>query len=425
MNSACTTRKPLILSDKVPDSSRAFVQRLSEKLLGETALHKNSLSHEDPARIKRMLEIFKGYEHFAKYRQPPEAKNPKDFRKIDWRARKFVEEIVIPEFAKDPMVEIVKTVDLSRQNLCVNSEFGKLNTVLVAFPHNLDWGAPINAKEAAMQENRPNRIDAVLQHANFVDMLLASGAKVIISYTESKQDLMDDVDSTGHHIRRPIRPEEVYTRDVLQVAGGVSLRGNMTAPVRVPETAVILNAHGTPKSGNLEFGDFFVVKPGRVLVTTGDRTQEAAIHEAVGIMNMTSKDKWSVEILHKITQVPEQEFSFLHGDCVFGAIPGSTPGVFEGAYWFPPAFVDQAATKAVIEGNYGKIIGEIADGTRQALGANLLWLDERTAILNEAAEEMGKILEGFGKTVLRLNLGEIARGDGSGRCSSAPMHRND
>ena len=37
---------------------------------------------------------------------------------------------------------------------------------------------------------------------------------------------------------------------------------------------------------------------------------------------------------------------------------------------------------------------------------------------------MGAILEKYGKTVLRLNLGEIAKGDGSGRCSSAPLNRN-
>jgi len=413
------------INEKVPIHSQAFVQKLSAKLLGETALHKNILSHEDPAKIERMIRIFQAYEHFSKYRQPPEAKNPTDFREIDWRARNFVKENVIPEFAKDPMVEIVDTLDLSKQTLRVNSEFGKLNTVYVRFPHNLDWGAPINAQEAAMQGSRPNRLDATLQHANFVDMLLASGAKVIIGYTGSKHDLMDDVDSAGHHIRRPIRPEGVYTRDPIVVAGSYGLRGNMTAKVRIPETHVVIGAHGTPQNGNLEFGDFFVVKPGKVLVTTGDRTQEAAIHEAVGIMNMASKNgKWSVDILHKITQVPGQEFSFLHGDCVFGAIPGSTPGVFEGAYWFPAAFIDPATTKAILESNYGRIIGEVTDTTRKALGANLLWLDRTTAILNSAAEEMGALLEGLGKNVLRINLGEIAKGDGSGRCSSAPLNRD-
>ena len=418
MTTMCNARAYPI-NEKVPAHSQAFVQKLSEKLLGETALHKNVLSHEDPAKIERMIRIFQGYEHFSKYRQPPEAKNPKDFREIDWRARNFFKENVLPEFAKDPMVEVVETLDLSKVNLKVNTEFGKLNTVYVRFPHNLDWGEPINAQEAAMQHNRPNRLDAVLQHANFVDMLLSSGAKVIIGHTSSKKDLMDDIDSTGHHIRRPILPEGVYTRDVVQVAGGTALIGNMTASVRRPETEIIINAHGTPQTGNIEFGDFFVVNPGNTLVTTGDRTQEMAVIEAVGIVKTYHKgEAWHVDILHKVPDI-------LHGDCVMGAIPGSMPGVFEGAYWFPGAFKEQEQVKTAIEGHYGRIIGEISDGTRRSLGANLLWLDRNTAILNGAAEEMGALLESFGKTVLRLNLGEIGKGDGSGRCSSAPLNREN
>jgi arginine deiminase len=37
---------------------------------------------------------------------------------------------------------------------------------------------------------------------------------------------------------------------------------------------------------------------------------------------------------------------------------------------------------------------------------------------------MGEMLEKYGKQVLRPNLGEIAKGDGSGRCSSAPLNRD-
>ena len=71
MTTMCNARAYPI-NEKVPAHSQAFVQKLSEKLLGETALHKNVLSHEDPAKIERMIRIFQGYEHFSKYRQPPE-----------------------------------------------------------------------------------------------------------------------------------------------------------------------------------------------------------------------------------------------------------------------------------------------------------------------------------------------------------------
>jgi N-dimethylarginine dimethylaminohydrolase len=404
------------INGKVPPSHVNTVREM-EKLLGTTALHQHELGHQDERKIMRMIKIFEKYKEFSKLPAPKNPDNPTDFRQIDERARKFVSETVLPEFESDPLVQIVEKLDLSGKDLHIKDEFGRLKEVYVRLPHNLDWGEPINAQEAAMQNNRPDRLLACMQHANFIDLLLSFGAKVVIGYADVSRDLVDDLDSQGRQVKRPAMPEEVYTRDVVQVVGKMALLGNMTAEVRKPETSAIINAHFAPRSGNIEYGDLFMVSWGKVIVTTGDRTQHAAVIEALqNVVQHHRNGRWEVEILEKVPNI-------LHGDCVMGAIPGKN-GSFAGAYWFPEAFENKKQAKEALERHYGSIIGQITEDTRRALGANLLWLNEELVILNRAAASMKKLLEKFGKTVLSIDLGEIAKGDGSGRCSSAPLSRD-
>ncbi|MEM2138053.1 MAG: hypothetical protein QW568_03110 [Candidatus Anstonellaceae archaeon] len=337
-----------------------------------------------------------------------------DWRAQDFRARNLAKK-VLDVFGSDPNVTITENLDVSLEKLHVFSEFSKLRTVYVRLPHNLDWSEPINLQEQEMQNNRPNRLIATLQHANFIDMILASGAKVIIGFCD--KDMQTDHDSQGREIKRPIMPEEVYTRDPLQVVGGTALRGKMKTDVRAPETMAVNGGVLDVPGGCIEFGDFFVVRKGQVLVTSGRRTDEPAIAGAINVINASDGTAWTAHILPK-------EDSILHGDCVTGAIPTNDGNSFEGAYVYPNAYLNPTHAIEVLKNIYGRVIGILSDSTRKVLGANLLWLDPTIALVNSAAEKMALLLETYGKEVLRPNLGEIGKGDGSGRCSSAPLYRD-
>jgi len=268
-----------------------------------------------------------------------------------------------------------------------------------------------------MQNNKPNRLIATIQHFNLIDTVLASGTKVILGGFD--KGMVSDKGADGKEVIRPLLPEAVYTRDPLMVIGDVAVLGNMVADVRKPETGVIKGALEVPGGKVIEYGDLFVVRRGQVLGTSGDRTHRDAIHSAVATVNRATRDgvQWSVTVLDKVPKI-------LHGDCVTGSIPIHSGFSEEGAYVFTDAYANPSGAKQVLVNLYGRIVEFLSNNTRKLLGANVLWLNETTAIVNIAATDMIKLLDKHGKDVLGLNLSEIVKGDGAGRCSSCPIERD-
>lgn len=401
----------LKISKNVPEGKLPLVERMGN-ILGKTPLHEDDVCHRDSARIGSSLRIYEEYEKLKRHPAPPESPG---WRKVDWRAENLAKKIM-DVLDKDGHVEIVKMFDVSGRGLNVQSEHGTLRTVYMRLPHHLDWTLDgINGQEAAMQNNKPDRLLATIQHYNLIDTVLASGTKVILGGFD--REMVPDKDAEGKEIKRPLLPEAVYTRDPLMVIGDVALLGNMVAEVRKPETGVIKGALAVPGGNAIEYGDLFVVKRGQVLGTSGDRTHEDAIRAAIAMVNTATREgvQWTVEVLEKVP-------SILHGDCVTGDIPA---GLFEaGAYVFTEAYHNPQVVMQVLKKLYGKIVNFLSNDTRKLLGANVLWLNENTAIVNAAATEMIRLLQKHGKNVLALNLSEIVKGDGAGRCSSCPIERD-
>ena len=316
----------------------------------------------------------------------------KGFRKLDMRAI-AASEALLESFQQHPKVTIVDKVDVTTFVNNCRSEYGTLTTVVVSLPTYLDWNtsSPINEAEAANQ--KPDRLEAVMQHTQLIAAYLAHGVNVVVI----KPD--------------PSRLEGVYTRDIGFVIGNKCFRANMVANARKPEQNTVEGAIVPPSEVQIEGGNV-LLKDGTdniVFLGIGRRTNL----EAVEWLQAQVGTDFEVK---PIFLTPET----LHIDCAFGPIHEAN-GRGSAGLIHPSSFVDPKQIE-LIEKVYGKV-HVVSEVEYHRLGANISFIDPDTGILPTECPNVRSILVDHGIEPIEMVLKAIIDAEGAGRCSTFPLLR--
>jgi hypothetical protein len=222
---------------------RPLVKAISQ-FIGETPLHENALTQKNGNKIARMMRV---YEKCLKLAKLPAPENRIGWREPDLRAVDLAQ-FILGELSHDPNVEIAKTLDVSQMKLHVYSEYERLGATIMALPYKLDWNIPINESEKQNAGNKPDRLLAVLQIYNLIELNLAFGVKVYLKDMDLELvPALDEkgnaiLDASGKETMRFARPEDNFTRDPQQVYGSIMVLANMVCDVRKTETDWITGA---------------------------------------------------------------------------------------------------------------------------------------------------------------------------------------
>jgi N-dimethylarginine dimethylaminohydrolase len=325
--------------------------------------------------------------------------------------------IALNRFRKNPLVSVVPKVDVSTLDVSVKSEHGRLREVVVSPPTYLDWdcGCPINEKEKANAAKgiMPDRYIAVTEWTVFVQALLRQDVKVII------------IEPQPHLL------EATYTRDPAVVIDEKLIIGRMHADIRKPETALYANGGiQAPEGFNITLeGGNAVLGKDCVYLGVGDRTTlEGAL--------------WLQEVLGTSREVIPLKLKkgVLHLDCVFEPY-NTAPShllldrkAFDNDGRFHLADLRNLQYSGWSHLFSFKGISEIAKrfkrqiaiqhSERNRLVPNILKVHPKLAFVHDLP---GRIKRRFGydMNVIHVPSGEVGKGDGSHRCSSMPLVRDD
>ncbi len=299
--------------------------------------------------------------------------------------------LMLEELQRHPGVQIVDKLDAAKHTLGCKTENGKLRTVVVSPPTYLDWAEPINEAELVNQDNKPDRLLAVIQHLKLMQTLVAHGVKLVI-----------------------IKPsfeclEGVYTRDIGAVIGDKLIQANMVAAPRKPEELTITGGIKPPAEVQIEGGNI-VVDGNLVFLGIGKRTNAVASGWLQSILGNGYEVK---PILLK----PD----VLHLDCAFSPIARPN-GMHWGALIYEDAFMNPKDLK-LFESVYGRLY-HIKGGEYTNLGANTLAIDPEVRIIVDGCETVRNILEKeFHLKVIPVPLSELVKAEGAGRCATLPLLR--
>jgi len=341
-----------------------------------------------------------------------------NLRSIDTRAVALTR-LQLRKLSRDPLVEVVDHVDVSKKKISVSNENGRLQSVVVSPPPYLDWdcSCPINEKEKANSEKgiMPNRFDATVEWGHFVTSLIAQGVKVTIVKP------------------KPHMLEATYTRDPAFVVDGKLFIGSMHADVRKPETGVYINGGiSAPKGQNIIIeGGNVVLGKDCVFVGVGDRT---TVEGVLWLQNWLGTSREVIPL--KLNK------GVLHLDCVFGPhdsrnnhpnhlILDKKAFKNEGRFTreemsnlqypaenFAPFF--KGLPEAIKR--YPKQI-VLKHPERGKLVPNMVMVHPELAIANHLPDRVKDIIGKF-MNVIILPFGQLALGDGSYRCATMPLLRD-
>ncbi len=287
-------------------------------------------------------------------------------------------------------VNAIDRLDVAAIKVHVQDEKGKLKAAVVSLPTYLDWAAGINVAEIANMHNKPNRLNAVMEHIELLNTLLGYGVEV--------------------HLLNPSfeRLEGVYARDIGMVIGDKVIEANFVSPARFPEEGSITGGLKPPKEVKIEGGNV-ILEGSKVFLGIGDRTNLEALEWLRGILG----NQFEVTPINLVPGV-------LHLDCVFSPIakPNGTPG---GAIAYSAGFKHDSDITML-----RKMYGQIFEATKQeynALGVNTFALDPKTRIVTPACPRLIGLLTELGQRVVPIKLDEIVKGEGYARCSIMPLQR--
>jgi N-dimethylarginine dimethylaminohydrolase len=283
------------------------------------------------------------------------------------------------------------------RSVWVNSETGRLRSVIIGYPDSFVLPAPINHKHTIYHNGHPERPTRDRLRPEF-DRLRAAlescGVEVL------QPEPVDDV------------PDQLTPRDIGFVVGDTFVVASMATSCRQDEWRgigriidQIPNVLWAPDSLVLEGGD--VVLDGEHLyVGLSERTTR----EGYAFLRDNFADRYVVEAV-PLRQLHHGE-DVLHMDCAFLPVGERHALIYpEGFQRVPDSIRDR----------YEWI--EVSRDEQFELATNVLSVSPTTVISRHALKGVNDRLRGAGLEVIELTFDETPKSGGSFRCASLPLKR--
>ncbi|WP_417900289.1 dimethylarginine dimethylaminohydrolase family protein [Bacillus haimaensis] len=280
---------------------------------------------------------------------------------------------------------------ISNSELQCNSEYGRLEKVLVCPPTFMSISEIINETQKHYAEDNIDESLATKQHRNFVAKMKEAGIEVI------------NLEALERF------PEQVFTRDIGFTLGDILFVSNMGSEVRHGEEQLFKNwldeqgATYLPLTDNSIEGGDVIVDRDVIFVGISGRTSSEGIHKlAEATPGFT------------VQEIPIDK-SYLHLDCVFNVLSPTE------ALVFPPALrkeeLDYLATR------YELI--EVTKEEQFTMGTNVLSVGDKKVFSLPCNEKVNKDMRDRGYDVIEVDISEIIKSGGSFRCCTLPVKRSD
>ena len=278
----------------------------------------------------------------------------------------------------------------------VDSEYGRLQDVLVCRPENFRWLATSAISRATLDSGRT--FDAALaatQHAALVEAYESAGVNCHFL----------DPD--------PALPYQVFTRDSSTMGPNGTVVTQPAQWWRRGEYAPVISFHneaGVPirgmiTAGSLEGGDVMIVQPGAVLIGAGEtRTQEVAASQ---LADWFREDGWEA----RVQPIPER---YVHIDVLVAVLGEKLAAVCSEV--LPAAAVQWLRDK-------GFDLIEVSEEQAFTLGVNAISLGGERVISAAGAEELNAAMRAGGLEVIEIDLSMFTLGGGGPHCLSQALRR--
>jgi N-dimethylarginine dimethylaminohydrolase len=274
----------------------------------------------------------------------------------------------------------------------VDSEFGRLRSVLLCSVENFKLHPPINVTQRHYYQTDPPKLDILqAQQAAFVRAL---------------EDHQVDIKWAAPQSESPV---QINTRDVATVIGDTLLVCSMKEPLRQREPDALNDLLTELESPVMRVGTGVV--EGGDIILDGD-TLYAGLSErtdTAGLDWLRSHfgDRFHVQALRLLPP-------FLHLDVVFNLVGN------DAALIYPPAL--QPEDLDLLRGRYTLI--EVTESEQFALATNVFSLSPDVVISERENTRVNPLLRALGKTVVEVPYSEVIKIGGSFRCSTCPLIRD-
>lgn len=278
-----------------------------------------------------------------------------------------------------------------------DSEYGHLHEVLLCRPEHYRWRQTSAISEATLASGKTfNPARALAQHGQLVDAL--EGASVSCSFLDPD----------------PALPYQVFTRDSSFLTPWGPLVTQMHQPWRRGEYAAVVDFHADRKvepwrkitAGSLEGGDVIPVRPGALLIGSGEtRTEWTAAEQLAGWFR---DEGWEV----RIEPTPQR---FVHMDVVVCVLADGIAAVCRE--------IASGGLMRWLDGlgfDFVEVPVEVAFG----LGVNVLSLGGDKVVSACASDELNAQLRALGLEVLDPELDAFTLGGGGPHCLTQPLRRD-
>lgn len=269
------------------------------------------------------------------------------------------------------------------------SEYAKLDQVLVCEPSYMEIKEVINHVQKKYEHQNINKRRAQQQHLDFTKVLEQNGVTVI------------DLGAKREF------PEQVFTRDIGFVIGENIFVSKMASDIRKGEEKVLENLlqnhdlkYNKLHANKIEGGDV-IVDGDIVFIGMGNRTCLEATREL--------QKKLPNHSIIPLSFDPK----YLHLDCLFNILSS------EVALIYPEAF-DQATLES-LEKRYQLV--EVSSDEQFSLGTNVLSIGNNKVISQPQNTKVNQSIRSLGFEVIEVDFSEIIKSGGSFRCCSMPLKR--
>lgn len=287
------------------------------------------------------------------------------------------------------------------QSISVNSETGRLKSVIIGYPDSFELPAPINRKHEIFHEDhpeRPTRENLIPEFNGFRAALEARGVEV--------------------HQPTPVQgvPDQLTPRDIGFVIGSTFVIASMATDCRRNEWQGIRHIlDEIPTDQVLRAPDDLVVEGGDVILDNGtlyvglsERTTSAGAE----FLRNHFGDRYEV-VTVPLKQLHHDE-DILHMDCTFLPVGERHALIYrDGFHEIPAAISDR----------YELI--EVTKDEQFELSTNVLSISPTEVISRDVGGRVNDELQNAGLEVIEIPFDDTPKSGGSVRCASLPLLRED